>query len=621
MVDAAQARSATLAKHETDYRHELAEIEAFSHLSVEQLSELEARFDLVTVDGGEVLVQEGEPSDTLFLVVSGRFLVTAAGKRNPIAEVGTGKSIGEIGFFSGFARTATVTAARDSLVLRLRRKDFDALCEHSPEIWPNMVSMLARRLLRIATRDSEFKRSPERTIAFCHAGEEPIQECVLAKLQELLQSAYRCRFLTSETMREEFPNLETADPHAITRWLNDEEVKYDYLVFVADPELNNWSRLAIRHADTVVRIACQRADEADRPRPLNPLEEFAETVHEADAQRLVLVHQQEGEIRGTRFWLKDRAVRMHHHIRAGSEADYRRLLRFLSGKALGLVACGGGAYCAAHIGMFQAFNEAGLEFDIMGGTSGGAAMVGAYAKGTEPDELERRTHDIFVTNGAMRRATWPRYSFLDHKVFDTCLEKHYGTTRIEDLSIPYFAISTNLSDNRMHCIREGKLWWGIRASSAVPGLLPPVYTPDGQVLVDGSLLDNVPLKQMCDLKSGPNVIINFDPPEIRVSGFAYDRLPSRAELIRSMLFPFFREPPPKAPGPGSILTRSLAVKRQDFRQFLTETDLLFVPPIPDGMSILDWRRHAELRQQAYEYGSREIALRRKSGHAILTSKR
>ena len=619
-AEMAHVRSATLAKHETDHRNELAEIEAFSHLSVEQLSELEARVELVTVDGGETLVREGEPSDTLFLVVSGRFLVTVSGQKRPIAEVGTGKSIGEIGFFSGAERTATVTASRDSLVLRLRRKDFDALCERSPEIWPKMVAMLARRLVRIATRDREFERSRERTFALCHAGEEPIPKAFLAALQETFQSAERCRFLTSETMRKEFPDLETTDPHVVTRWLNDEETEFDYLIFVADPELNNWSRLAIRHADTVLRIACNRDDGSSQSRLLNELEKFAETVHEADAQRLVLVHQRDGEIKGTRFWLEGRSVGMHHHVRAGSEPDFERLLRFLRGKALGLVACGGGAYCAAHIGMFQAFLEAGLEFDIMGGTSGGAAMVGGYANGIRPDELERRTHDIFVTHGALRRATWPRYSFLDHKVFDACLAKHYGTTRIEDLSIPYFAISTNLSDNSMHCVREGELWRGIRASSAIPGLLPPVYTTDGQVLVDGSLLDNVPLKQMRDLKSGPNVIINFDPPEIRVTGFEYDRLPSRAELIRSMLFPFFDGPPPKAPGPTSILTRSLAVKRQDFRQFLTEADLLFVPPLPDGMSILDWRRHAEVRQQAYEYGCKEIAIRRKSGHAILTPK-
>ena len=549
--------------------------------------------------------------------MSGRFLVTVAGRKEPIAEVGTGKSIGEIGFFSGSERTATVTAARDSLVLRLRRKDFDALCEHSPEVWPKMVSMLARRLVRIATRDADFERSPERTIALCHAGEEPIQEGFLADLKSRFESVHRCRFLTSDTMREEFPDLETADPHAVTRWLNDEETGYDYLIFVADAELSNWSRMAIRQADTVLRIAGQNAGDANRTRTPNPLEKFSEEVHGADAQRLVLVHQRDAEIAGTRFWLEGRSLRMHHHVRDGSVADYDRLVRFVSGTALGLVACGGGAYCAAHIGMFQAFIEAGLEFDIMGGTSGGAAMVGAYAKGIAPDELEERTHDIFITNGAMRRATWPRYSFLDHKVFDACLARHYGATRIEDLSIPYFAISTNLSDNRMRCLRDGELWRGIRASSAIPGLLPPIYTKDGQVLVDGSLLDNVPLKQMCDLKSGPNVIINFDPPEIRVTGFDYDRLPSRAQLVQSLLFPFLKGPPPKAPGPTSILTRSLAVKRQDFRQFLTEFDLLFVPPLPEDMSILDWQRHAELRQHAYEYGRKEIAVHRKSGHHIL----
>ena len=101
--------------------------------------------------------------------------------------------------------------------------------------------------------------------------------------------------------------------------------------------------------------------------------------------------------------------------------DIERLFRFINGTALGLVACGGGALCAAHVGLYKALIECGLEFDIMGGTSAGAAMVGAFAMGKHPDDIDRGTHDIFVTNRAMQRYTWPRYSLLDHSHYDTQL--------------------------------------------------------------------------------------------------------------------------------------------------------------------------------------------------------
>ena len=141
---------------------------------------------------------------------------------------------------------------------------------------------------------------------------------------------------------------------------------------------------------------------------------------------------------------------MHHHVALGRAGDTQRLYRFINGTALGLIACGGGAYCAAHIGLYKALLQAGLTFDIMGGTSGGGAMAAAFAMGTDPDDVDRAIHDIFVTNKAMRRYTWPRYSLLDHTHFDRQLANHYAGIDIEDLWIPYFAVSTNLSSYSLH---------------------------------------------------------------------------------------------------------------------------------------------------------------------------
>jgi NTE family protein len=255
----------------------------------------------------------------------------------------------------------------------------------------------------------------------------------------------------------------------------------------------------------------------------------------------------------------------------------------------------------------------------MGGTSAGAAMVGAFAMGKHPDDIDRGTHDIFVTNRAMQRYTWPRYSLLDHHHYDRQLQRYFGGTNIEDLWIPYFSVSTNLSRYELHRHDRGDLFEAIRASGSIPVLLPPVYTSKGEMLVDGCLLDNVPVRTMHQLKSGPNVVVSFHIPELQRFDVDYAALPSRAELIQMSLNPFARHRLPEAPGLTTVLMRSLMANRHDFNRQLKRGDVLFVPPIPPSMGILDWHRHAELAEDAYRWGLKEIARLKEAGHPLLSA--
>jgi NTE family protein len=227
--------------------------------------------------------------------------------------------------------------------------------------------------------------------------------------------------------------------------------------------------------------------------------------------------------------------------------------------------------------------------------------------GNSPEDVDRATGSMFVANKAMRRYTWPRYSLLDHVHFDRQLAVHYAGIDIEDLWIPYFAVSTNLSSYDLHRHRRGDLWAAVRASGAIPVLLPPYYTVDGHMLVDGAILDNVPIRVMHELKSGPNVVISFEVPELKQFKVDYGALPGRSALLKSMLSPYRRRALPKAPGVGTVLMRSLMANRQDFERRLRAEDLLLVPPFPADMGILDWHRHTELMTASYYWAMAELA--------------
>ncbi len=593
----------------------LAAVGIFRDLSPDDRRAMEAELETMAVTRGATLMRQGEAADALYIVVSGRFQVHIRGRDGAIAEIGPGSPVGEIAFLAGGERTATVIAARDSLVLRLGRTEFDRLCQRIPGIWRTLTATLAARLADATAGGRQTSEPLPRTIAVIPAGPKHVPERFITLLGQAFAATGRTRVLTSGTLADVIGPAGDLSSKQTTEALNALETSHDTVLYIANPELDAWGEKAIRQADLILRVGAAAA-ETSAAVPENAHERFAAGLVGSRAQRLVLLHERRRAPKGTRHWLSNRLVEMHHHVALTDQADIERLVRFIKGRALGLVACGGGAFCASHIGLYKAFREAGIVFDAMGGTSGGSAMAAAFAMGYAADVIDAVTHDIFVTNGALRRYTWPRYSIFDHTHFDRLLSARYAGVDIEDLWIPFFAISTNLSRYSLHPHLTGDLWSAVRASGSIPALLPPYYTADGQMLVDGCLLDNVPVRSMHDLKRGPNIVVAFEVPQLERFNVDYRQLPSRGQLLRRYLKPFGRTPLPDAPSLGSVLLRSLMANRQDFERHLGPEDLLLVPPLPGDMNILDWERHHELMAGSHAWAAGEIG-RLKASHPAL----
>lgn len=577
-------------------------IEIFAQLDAKEMTELAARFETRSLKRGETLVRQGEPADALYIVVSGRFSVSRLGRRAPIAEIGPDQPIGEIGFITHTeSRTATVTAMRDSIVLRLARTDFEQLTNKYPMIWRSLAMTLAGRLAATTAAAPAPPDPRPRTIAIIRAGGSPQPMAFYLKMATIFEKAGKTLVLDSQGAPDAIKVGARMESAAATRALNELEAGSDFVLFLADPEPTAWSEKVIRHADLVLAVGEHDADHEP-----NGLEALAAKFLTQDAARLVLLHPRRSRVSGTGRWLANRRVAMHHHVAINNETDFRRLFRFIAGEARGLVACGGGALCATHVGIYRALIERGYEFDIMGGTSAGSAMVAAFALGNSPDEIDRAIHDIFVANRAMKRYTLPRYSLLDHAHFDTQLRRYFGGIDIEDLWLPFYSVSTNLSSYRLHVHRNGDLWTAIRASASIPVLLPPIYTGDGEMLVDGALLDNVPIGAMHELKSGPNVVVSFLLPDMERFNVDYDALPSRAALMRRAMNPLRRAALPAAPGLATVLMRSLMANRQDYNRHIRDDDLLLVPPIASDIGFLDWHRHQELMASGYDWTLNEL---------------
>ena len=197
------------------------------------------------------------------------------------------------------------------------------------------------------------------------------------------------------------------------------------------------------------------------------------------------------------------------------------------------------------------------------------------------------------------------------------LAENFSSIDIEDLWLPYFAVATNLSKNQLWPISKGPLWEAIRASSAIPALFPPVFSREGDMLVDGCLMDNIPVRTMRGVKTGPNVILNLDIPRPTPMPVDHRELPARWNLIWQMLFSHGKGPLRDAQGPHTVLMRSLLRENADLSGVVGPKDLYLASPIPADANALDWSAHENFRARAYAYAKQEIAKARQAGHLLL----
>lgn len=178
----------------------------------------------------------------------------------------------------------------------------------------------------------------------------------------------------------------------------------------------------------------------------------------------------------------------------------------------GLVLSGGGTRGFAHLGVIAALFEKGFRPDVISGTSVGA-IVGAFiASGRTPAEIMK----IFSKGWFFKYTTLhlPIDGLLRLNGLKGVLKREIQCNNIEDLELPFFITVANLNKGRAEYLSSGPLGPALLASSSIPVLFSPVEI-DGQLYVDGGLMDNIPVEP---IKNDCKYIvsININPLNPRV---------------------------------------------------------------------------------------------------------
>ena len=477
----------------------LRTIALFAGIDRDALNELAAHAEGVQLLGGETLMREGDPSDALFVVVSGRLQAFVASEEDgevAVGEIGRGEVIGEMGILGDEPRSATVRAVRDSNLLRFSKDRFlGFLNEHPEELFA--INQLIIQRLRRSIRPEPAAASI-RTIAVV-----PIHGTSGRTFARHLTSMFSERRIAHLVRAEDVD--ESMSDEEMTRYLHELENAHDLLVYLADDHPSSWTERCLRQADRVLLVADAEGDTA-----------LSETERALIGRRgeliraridLVLVHPgHEGSAHRAVQWLRERPVRRHYHVRLHSRDDLLRLTRSLSGREIALVLSGGGARGLAHIGIFKALEELGIPIDVVGGSSFGSIAGGYIAKGYGWNEQRDSLWENLVSKGSVVDLTAPAVSLATGQRVTQAIRREFGDNLIENLWLPYFCLSSNLSRGEVAVHDRGAVWKAMRASVSIPGLWPPVRSEEGDILVDGGVMNNLPVDVMQTFYDGGAII-------------------------------------------------------------------------------------------------------------------
>ncbi|GJL96390.1 MAG: cyclic nucleotide-binding protein [Hyphobacterium sp.] len=546
----------------------LSFLDFFDSVGKAALKAVEHEVEWFCLPAGQMLFAEGEPSDALYLLRSGAlaaFRDGAMGRPNLLGYIRAGEPVGEMSMLEERPHSASVYAMRDSEVVRLPTASFERLADKHPSLMRELSKMMLRRL----------RAGPQRN------GSEP-KVFALVACSPTIDLDYRARKLQTALARIGVTSAIVGDEAADWQGPRLEQYEHDHQIVLLTASLGdpNWARRAMGRADRVWLLA--RGD----ARPSLPL--LPDDPSPAARLKLldvILVHDG-GDRRATRpeEWADAADAARVFHWREEQQNDLKRLARTLAGKSIGLVLSGGGARAYAHIGAVDAFRKAGIEFDFIGGASMGAIIAAGVALEWSQDELVDRVHDAFVKSNPLGDWQLPVISLARGNRVDERLEEHFGDVEIPDLARPFFCVSSNLSNGRPFVHRRGRLRDALRATIAIPGILPPVIQNEN-VLVDGAVFTNFPSEQMKAFHRG----VSAGSDVTRAKGVNPDDFRNAPGFFGWIRQHGFNELPPIA----SLLMRSATagVMVGKHEAYQEAVDLLVLPETDTDLR--QWKKYEE----------------------------
>lgn len=584
----------------------LSQCRLFAGLDPDALSRLAGICAPQELAGGESLFAAGDPAEHLYIVVTGR--LRALRSDGGIAgDISRFEPIGEISVITGEPRSGEAYALRDSLLLRLPRDRLLEFVGQHPSALLELTRTMIGRLRQNQQPSALAAVKATQTLALIPA-DDLVDMAVfahrfraaMATTPELIDARVVDAELGAGTAQTPF--RDAAGNERLLNWLGAREAAGNRLLYCAAEAGDAWSQRCIRQADRIlIAVDVTTAPSA------SPIPELIRRLKPRAPIELVVRRRGSAGTGQVLAWRKAVDLAAHHFVQPESPADFARLARQLSGTSLGLVLGGGGARGFAHIGMVRALEERKMPIDLVGGSSMGAFFSALLATGADSRELQRVARDTFVEHNHLNDYVLPRVSLIRGRRFLAHLRTVFGERLIEDLALPCFCVSTNLTRGTAMVHDEGPLATWVGASMAVPGVAPPMVWR-GDLLADGSIVNSLPTDIMQAHARGPIIASDVSTEgglqAPGIEGPDAEALLRRSGINISLADILFR---------SATLTSESGVKARAAR-----ADLYVRMPV-SRIGLFEWKRIDEIIERGYRHAHEELDRYLGAGQAAAAS--
>ncbi|XP_077162964.1 patatin-like phospholipase domain-containing protein 7 isoform X1 [Paroedura picta] len=622
-----------------------------AHTVVKRMSsfvrQVDFALDWMEVEAGRAVYRQGDNSDCTYIVLNGRLRSVIRmddGKKHLTGEYGRGDLIGVVEALTHQPRATTVHAVRDSELAKLPEGALTSIKRKFPQVVTRLIHLLGEKILGSLQQgaghplglhtsgskwDSGNPASNLSTVAIMPVSEDVPLATFTLELKHALSAIGPALLLTSDNIKQQLGSaaLDSIHEYRLSSWLGQQEDMHRIVLYQSDSTLTPWTQRCIRQADCILIVGL-----GEQEPTVGELERMLENTAVRAQKQLILLHREDGTLPSrTVEWLNMRSwCSAHLHLRCprrvfsrrslpklkemyervfqkppDRHSDFSRLARVLTGNAVALVLGGGGARGCSQVGVIRALNEAGIPVDMIGGTSIGAFMGALYAEERSYTQMRIKARQWAMTMNSVFKTvldlTYPITSMFSGASFNNGISNIFKDKQIEDLWIPYFTITTDITASAMRVHTDGCLWRYVRASMSLSGYLPPLCDPkDGHLLMDGGYINNLPADVARSM--GAKVVIAID-----VGSRDETNLTNYGDALSGWWLLWKRWNPlvekVKVPNMAEIQTRLAyvccvrqleMVKNSDYCEYIR-------PPI-DRYGTLDFGKFNEICEVGYQHG-------------------
>ncbi|KAM4749158.1 patatin-like phospholipase domain-containing protein 6 [Rhinophrynus dorsalis] len=594
--------------------------------------------DWIGVEAGKELYRKGDSSDCTYIALNGRLrsvIEHLDGKKCAVGEHGRGELIGMVEALTHRPRATSVHAVRDSELAKVPDGALSYIKRRYPQVVTRLIHILSQKILgNMQKSQGDYTDSSNLASNLCTVCVLPCSNNVpltafTLELKHALDPIGPTLVLTSDIIRARLGAyaLESTHECQLSSWLAQQEDLHRIVLYQTETSLTPWTIRCIRQADCILVVGLGEEGPA-----LGELEHFLEKSSIRALKQLVLLHHMDGPPpSGTVDWLNLRTwISGHFHIRGprrvfikrppykvhelytrvlqkdvDRHSDFSRLARALTGNTIALVLGGGGAKGFAHVGMIKSLEEAGIPVDMVGGTSIGAMVAGIYANERNVSRTKQGVRKWAKMMSSLPRTaldlTYPIASFFSGCSFNDTLHSIFGERQIQDLWLPYFSITTDISASCMRVHREGSLWRYVRASASYTPYLPPLCDPqDSHLLLDGCYVNNLPADVARSLGARTVLAVDVGQQDDWDSWNYGDTL-SGWWLLWKRLNPWSEKV--KVPDMAELQSRLSYVSGVHQLELVKHSGYCeYLSPPVQRFSTTDFHRFQEIHDVGYEYG-------------------